>query len=339
MPFDIQEPLASYKGVSSENDASSYTRFAEPVSRLSRQSFRFIDERDDRLPLPPFESDHSGSVSLERYSLHDTAAPRIDKQDSEKGHPTLSTSYKTQPQDVENGVQNTKNPDSFINSVKRFPSKLFRKVSVAHHPTSLQRNHTAPTSTSAGHYKHTIYPIGLVPKYSHKQQECFNDKGEPCFHDCNDEIDNKYQIFSNASLTDKQCADRTGCTTTNNNVQLPLSNSHSFPDSITIAETPDYFQSSSPLCRSPTRKWISAILVVTLGSLIALAFVMIGLGKALGSNNTAIPQKAENQHTTSGLSKVVSGSEHTFSSLTVSSPSQIIKSTAHFTYSSKPQAD
>ncbi|KAI9007463.1 hypothetical protein CLU79DRAFT_723557 [Phycomyces nitens] len=329
MPFNLQEPMASYKGVSS--NTPSHAPFAEPVSRLSRQSFRFIDERDDRLPLPPFESDSSGSVPLERYSLHDSAVPRLDLQDSEKHF----APYK-QPEDIETGVQPSNNQDSFISSVKRLPSKIFRKVSLVHHRTSLQRNHTAPTSTGAGHYKHTIHPMSRVPQYSHRQQDCYNDKGEPCFHDCNDEIDNKYEIFSNTSLSDKPSADRTD-DTGNNHLDVSLTNSHFFPDSITIAETPGYFQSSSPLCKRSTRKWISAILVVTLGSLIALAFVMIGLGKAIGTNNTTIPQKAENQQVTDGLPKISSGAIHTAPSLSSSNPSQTIKS--NFAYSIKPQAD
>lgn len=66
-------------------------------------------------------------------------------------------------------------------------------------------------------------------------------------------------------------------------------------------ERQGYFGLSSKKKKSP-RGWVAAILMIIVGALIAVTFVLVGLGKALGGNNTA----ANAQTTTSSASLIPS---------------------------------
>lgn len=66
-------------------------------------------------------------------------------------------------------------------------------------------------------------------------------------------------------------------------------------------ERQGYFGFSSKKKKSP-RGWVAAVLMIVVGALIAVTFVLVGLGKALGGSNTA----ANVQTTTSSASVSIS---------------------------------
>ncbi|KAG0175626.1 hypothetical protein DFQ28_006611 [Apophysomyces sp. BC1034] len=64
----------------------------------------------------------------------------------------------------------------------------------------------------------------------------------------------------------------------------------SSPASTVIADKTNYFQPQPSQKKPSTQKWIIAVLMVTFGSLIGISFILIGLGKALGTRKVANQQ-------------------------------------------------
>lgn len=64
-------------------------------------------------------------------------------------------------------------------------------------------------------------------------------------------------------------------------------------------ERQGYFGFSSSKKKKSPRGWVAAILMVVVGALIAVTFVLVGLGKALGGNNTIASPQTTTTKTTS----------------------------------------